>query len=382
MIKAIVDQREDDEALVQRLPRDEKDRRVTIYNNYLSYFDNETALNTYEMDELCTWVTGYSGTVRVLHTTDESRTYSGKRPIGINGINIPISNSDVMNRTFVVKMEVIEDGSDGISESKIIPDSEFIKNIRRSSPEIMGYIFDIIVKALQKYDEVRKEIKPNHRLADFVIWGETISRVLGNKPNDFLKAWQLNTQTQKLMVLQNNAICGLIISYVFNARSEIEFEIEPEELFKAVRGHAYSKGIEYDHDKYLPRNSVWLTRIINTISNDLKVAGLTINTDIQKEHRRFIGFKKNTAAYQEQSKKLENSQGEQPSKKKMALERFRQMLQDNTLKIKDGKTKQEDFQANLVSSGKFYQDTALFIIEDLIKDGLLAKEGLDLRLNG
>jgi hypothetical protein len=167
----VVDPRDKDEALVQRLPRDQKDRRVNIYNNYISYFDNETTLNSDEMDELCTWVTGYSGTVRVLHTTDESRTYSGKRPIGINGINIPVVNSDILSRSFVVEMQKVDDGSDGLTESQLIPENEIIDDLRNLMPEISGHIFDTLVKALRKYDDVRKEIKPNHRLADFVIWG-------------------------------------------------------------------------------------------------------------------------------------------------------------------------------------------------------------------
>jgi hypothetical protein len=277
-----------------------------------------------------------------------------------------------MNRTFVVQLEVIDDGSDGVSESKIISETELIAEIRKSAPEILGYIFDIMVKVLEQHDLVRKEVKPNHRLADFVVLCETISRVIGNKPNDFLAAWQLNIQTQKLMVLQNNTLCGLLISYAFNERQETEFEMEPEELFKAVRAHAESKGINYNYDKFLPKNSVWLSRTINAFSNDLKIAGLTINPDIQREHRRFIGFKKNIDVYQEQSKKL------QEEKKKLTLQRFRQMLDD--LETGQCGINQDDFQADLVSSGKFYQDTALFMIEALINDGFLIKEGIELRL--
>ncbi|MFZ0896342.1 MAG: hypothetical protein WAZ77_17725, partial [Candidatus Nitrosopolaris sp.] len=143
----IVDPRDKVEALVQRLPRDQKDRRVNIFNNYISYFDNETTLNSDEMDELCTWVTGYSGTVRVLHTTDESRTYSGKRPIGLNGINIPVVNSDILSRAFVVEMQKVDDGSDGLNESQLIPENEIIDNIRNIMPEMLGHIFDTLVKA-------------------------------------------------------------------------------------------------------------------------------------------------------------------------------------------------------------------------------------------
>ncbi len=275
--------------MVQRLPRDEKDRRVNIYNNHVSYFDNESALDNYEMDELCTWVTGYSGTVRVLHTTDESRTYSGKRPIGLNGINIPVVNSDILSRAFVVEMQKVDDGSDGLNESRLIPENEIIDHIRYIMPEILGHIFDTLVKALRKYGEVRKEIKPNHRLADFVIWGETISRALGNEDNAFLEAWKLKVENQNLIVINNNTLAQLLIGYVFE-RLEIDFEIEPQQLLNDLKIYAINHGISYD--KYLPQNPSWLSRHINSICNDLVEAGLVIDPDIRREHKRFIGFKK------------------------------------------------------------------------------------------
>jgi hypothetical protein len=103
--KLIVDPRESFDELVERLPRDERDRRVAIYDNYISYFDNESMLSYDEMDELCMWVTGFSKTVRILNTTDERRSYAGKRLIGINGINLPVTNSDILNRCFITEHE-------------------------------------------------------------------------------------------------------------------------------------------------------------------------------------------------------------------------------------------------------------------------------------
>lgn len=85
-------------------------------------------------------------------------------------------------------MESVPDGFDGTSDSQLIGENKFINEIRRSLPDILAYIFDVLVQALRKFDEVKDQIKPNHRLADFVIWGEIISRVIGNKDNEFLKA--------------------------------------------------------------------------------------------------------------------------------------------------------------------------------------------------
>ncbi len=86
-------------------------------------------------------------------------------------------------------MESVPDGFDENSESKLIAENKFIDEIIKSVPDTLAYSFDILVKCLEKYDEVGKYVKPNHRLADFVIWGELISRVIGNKDNKFLEAW-------------------------------------------------------------------------------------------------------------------------------------------------------------------------------------------------
>jgi hypothetical protein len=192
----------------------------------------------------------------------------------------------------VTELEKIPDGSDGISESKLIPENEFLDNFKNEMPEILGYIFDILVQVLQKYDKVKKEIRPNHRLADFVVWAETISRVIGNENNAFLDAWKKNVETQNLVIIQNHSLASLLISYAFNVRPETEFEIEPQELFKGIREHANSKGIDYQYDKYLPKNASHLSRQLNYICDDLRVAGLIVTTDIQKSNRRYIGFKK------------------------------------------------------------------------------------------
>lgn len=68
-LRLMIDPRAENESLVERLPRDEKDRRVSIYHSYFPCFDNESYLSDELMDELCAWVTGISMTVRELYTT-------------------------------------------------------------------------------------------------------------------------------------------------------------------------------------------------------------------------------------------------------------------------------------------------------------------------
>jgi hypothetical protein len=306
--KLIVDPINDPDALVQKLPSDDRDRRVTIYDGYLSYFDNESMLSYDEMDELCMWVTGYSKTVRVLHTTDEKRRYSGKRAIGINGINIPVSNSDIMSRCFITEHASLisptpKDSKDGKTKN-LVRETKYLAHIQQTIPKVLGYIFDTLVKALQRFDEVDAEINPTDRLADWMVWGETIARVLGYEKCEFLKAWDLNRETQSYAVIRNNTLAILLIKYAFNKRWELEFKIEPHDLLKELMAYASEIGINYNADKNLPKNSVWLSRKLNMIELDLRVAGIVI--DKSKSDDRLIVIRKDLKSYTEQQQKQKN----------------------------------------------------------------------------
>jgi hypothetical protein len=362
--KLIVDPRETFDALVEKLPRDDRDRRVAIYDNYISYYDNESMLSYEEMDELCMWVTGYSKTIRILNTTDERRTYSGKRIIGINGINIPVSNSDILNRSFISEFTAVPDGTDG-KDSKLVVEYEYLSKIKADVPYILAYIFDIVAKTLQKYDQVAAATKSNHRLADFVIWGETISQVLGHHKGEFLKAWKLNAETQNLAVIHNNSLATLVIKYVFNKRPEMEFSIEPEDLLKELKDYADDIGIDYHNDRQLPRNAVWLTRKLNMIKSDLRTAGIIIDP-IKSNERQIWIRKDSTYNKQEYMNKKED---DDKKTREFALDRFKKFLAEkNTEKVTF-----YDFQMDLTSSGKFYVGDAFRMIEIMIKEGLLVK---------
>ena len=91
-----------------------------------------------EMDELCMWVTGFSKTVRILNTTGERRSYAGKRAIGINGINVPVTNSDILSRCFINEHEAIPDGKDG-KDSKIERETKYLEGIKQSISQTLGY---------------------------------------------------------------------------------------------------------------------------------------------------------------------------------------------------------------------------------------------------
>lgn len=280
------------EALVERLPRDDKDRRVAIYNSYFACFDNESHLSSDLMDEMCAMVTGASMSVRELYTTNEIRTFSVKRALGITAINIPITNADALNRALIAEMESIPDGFEENTESKLISENKLIDEIKSLTHDILAYIFDILVECLRKYDDIARQIKPNHRLADFVIWGELISRVIGNKENEFLDAWHQNVQQQNVTVVQNNTFAGLVVDYVFNFHyNQTEIQIEPMQLYLDLRNQAEDKKLDINRAKWFPQSPEWVTRKIQEIIVDLKAADISVEVG-RDSNRRWIRFKK------------------------------------------------------------------------------------------
>jgi hypothetical protein len=56
-----------------------------------------------------------------------------------------------------------------------------------SQPQLLGYIFDVLVMVLNKKGQVRLEVYPH--LADFGEYGELIARCMGHNDRDFIKAY-------------------------------------------------------------------------------------------------------------------------------------------------------------------------------------------------
>jgi hypothetical protein len=212
--------------------------------------------------------------------------------MGITGINVPITNSDALNRAFIAEMESIPDGFEENTESKLISENKFIDEIKSLTPDILAYIFDILVECLKRYEEVARQIKPNHRLADFVIWGELISRAIGNKENEFLNAWYQNVQQQNVTVVQNNPFAGLVVDYVFNFHySQTEIQIEPMQLYSDLRNQAEEKKLDIRYGRWFPSSPEWLTRKLQEIKVDLKAANISVEFG-RDYNRRWILFKK------------------------------------------------------------------------------------------
>ena len=155
-----------------------------LAHNYLClHFDNVSKISESISDILCRAVTGSGFSKRELFTNDDDVIYNFKRCIGINGINLGATKSDLIDRGIIIEHTPIPREKKRLSK-------EIWQKFNQIRP-LLGYIFDILASVLkfQKLNPDGLRLREYPRLADFTEVGEIISRCMGNEPNKFLDAY-------------------------------------------------------------------------------------------------------------------------------------------------------------------------------------------------
>ena len=108
-----------------------------------------------------------------------------KRAVGYNGINVTATKPDLLDRLLSLHLEPI----DKRNRRKL---KYLRKEFDHILPQVLGCIFDILVKVLNRIGEVRLEGQDLPRMADFAEICELISRCLGYENGKFTEAYNKN----------------------------------------------------------------------------------------------------------------------------------------------------------------------------------------------
>lgn len=243
-----------------RTPRDLNELVQVIAHHHICLFDNLSDLRPWMSDILAQACTGLGFSKRQLYTDDEDVIYQVKRCIGLNGINLLISKPDLMDRAILLHLERIEP-SKMIEESKLWDDFEKVK------PEILGGIFDVLVRAMAIYTQVN--LKPLPRMADFYKWGCAITVALDRDGNEFMKAYQGNIVKQNEEVIENNTLAQAVISMMSDKENRSGTMKEIWEELKETAGEPDKA------DHTFPRSERSLRKDLERIKTNLMDIGIT-----------------------------------------------------------------------------------------------------------
>ena len=182
-----------------------------VNHNYINYYDNVKYIPYWQSDEICKAVTGIGHTKRQLFTDDEDIIYENKRPLGFNGINVALTEPDALDRCISIELKEIED-EHRKKEEDLWAEFESIK------PQVLGYILDIIVKAMQI--KATLKLKKLPRMADFSEWGEAISQAMGYPPMSFVEVYSENRNELNIIAVNESLVGSLFLKYIHEMESQ------------------------------------------------------------------------------------------------------------------------------------------------------------------
>ncbi|HMN41846.1 MAG TPA: hypothetical protein PKE29_13455 [Phycisphaerales bacterium] len=139
-------------------PRDPDQWTVAASGRWVVALDNLSQIPEWLSDALCRGVTGDGRVTRKLYSDGDLHVVEFRRPILINGIDLPALRGDLGSRLLKIELERID-------PTKRLSEDALMRGYDLARPRMVGALLDLLVKVLAWLPEVRPIEMP--RLADF-----------------------------------------------------------------------------------------------------------------------------------------------------------------------------------------------------------------------
>jgi hypothetical protein len=188
-------------SLLRFEPKEPRDLAIAACSNWLLAYDNLTKLPAWLSDGLCRLSTGGGYATRSLYTNDEETFLDATRPLVLTGIADLTTREDLVDRSLFLHQPYI-------SDEKRCTEKEFLERFDAHAPGILGALLDAVAGALRELPSVKLARLP--RMADFALFGEAVSRALGNPPEKFLDTYRQNRAAAHELILEDSVVARAI----------------------------------------------------------------------------------------------------------------------------------------------------------------------------
>lgn len=256
-----------------------------VSHNYLPFYDNIKYISQALSDEICKAVTGIGSTKRELYTDDEDIVYEYKHCPSLNGINVALTESDVLDRGLMIELEEIKD-EDRRKEEDLLAEFERIR------AKVFGYVLDTVVKAMRIKSTLHLPVLT--RMADFTEWGEAISRAMGYEKMSFIHAFNENRNEQNIIAIEENVVGSILVRlcefWKDEGKENSFFKGSPAQLYTTIVDFAADNEINISHRQF-PKTPPILVKKLNTIKPNLKQAyGITVKIERDSNNNSVISI--------------------------------------------------------------------------------------------
>ncbi len=246
------------------LPRDTNQFIQTVSHHWMSLFDNCSRIPNDLSDAICRTVTGEGNVKRKLYTDDDEIIYNFQHVVGLNGIGSVASRPDLLDRSLLIEMAVID-------ESNRKDESILKMRFEESRPRVLGACFDAVSKAMAIRDKVDISWLP--RMADFTKWGFAIAEAIGVGGDKFIDAYKINIDQQVEEVINADILCSAVIALVDKG----DFEDTPTKMMEYVNEAATQLGYDIDHEKTWPLTVSYFMKRLLEIAPSMEKIGIEID---------------------------------------------------------------------------------------------------------
>ena len=243
-----------------------KDFAQIASQNRLLIFDNESKISSAQSDVLCGAVTGQGEAKRVLYTDEDTLVTEYRNVIGLSGVRLVVTQSDLMSRSILFELEKIQ--GEGIRK-----DSDFWKELEEISAGILGGMFDILAAAMAV--EKMVQLPWRSRLPDFTHWAVAVARTLGWNEHEFLHHYKRNVNRQHEAVLDSDTLARVIITWL---KDWGEWKGTASELLDELSDKAKAMAIDTTAKRW-PKTPHHLSGSLNYLTPCLEYAGVSIDRD-------------------------------------------------------------------------------------------------------
>lgn len=196
-------------------------------NHAVPIFENVGSFSSKTSDEFCRAVTGAGFERRRQYTVDESFLIAYRRPIIVNGIDIPSQNTDFIGRCVFVQCAKSEDYR---------TEEEVYGTLESQAPSILGGLLDLAARVIAVRPSVRTT--GADRMADFIQLGRAVAIALGRTEAEFDAEIEVNKQARSSAFTDSNSIAYLLVSFAEQFSAEQPWSGSASELYQELKKFA------------------------------------------------------------------------------------------------------------------------------------------------
>lgn len=259
------------------LPSDLTQLAQLVAHHWFLCFDNISWISPEQSDLLCKVVSGSGFSKRELYTDDEDIIYAIQHCLVLNGINLPATRPDLLQRSILFELPKVPD-------DKRRDEGKLFQEFEKDCPLILGAIFDAVSRALKIRPTV--DIPNLPRMADFMVWGCAITEALGYSQDEFQKAYRSNIAMQNDEALAEHVESSLLIDLM---EDRDEWFGRYSELLDEIKQLAKDQKID---EKLLPKSPNSLSRRLNELKPNLAEAGYEYSSRKGKGGQRIVTIRK------------------------------------------------------------------------------------------